>query len=230
MTTKSDAASGRYWPLWGVAAGVLGYVGHLLTMASPTDQQKAAGASIVGQLDRTKYYIGVVAGFLAVFCLLVFAAGWRRWVAAGTSSLTAEMVPLALVASAGAMILAYGIKGMLATYLPGGIDAGTYPQEGLYTLYILDDLAPFIAWFGVSMAAIGICWHSLLERRLPLWIGVVSLLFAAVPFGVLFATGLPGIPGIVAPLWLIILGVGLVPTLRHSALPVRQPDFAPTGD
>lgn len=230
MASKTDASNTSYWPLWGVAAGVLGYVGHLLTMANVTDKERATGVNVVSLLNRNDYYVGVVAGFFAVFCLLVFAAGWRRSLASAVGSLTAEMVPLALTASAGAMILAYGVKGMLAVYLPGGLNANTYPAEGLYTLFMFDDLAPFMAWFGVTMASAAIIWLSLRERQLPIWIGVASALFTLVPVGMLLLTGLPGFPGIVAPAWLIIMGVGLVATLRHGTSTARQPEFAAIGD
>lgn len=48
-----------------------------------------------------------------------------------------------------------------------------------------------------------------------------------IPLGVLIATGLPGFPGVVDPLWLIITSVGLAVTLRRSA-PARalQPAFS----
>lgn len=230
MASKRDAANTSYWPLWGVAAGALGYVGHLMTMQNITDQQRQTGVNVVSLLHRNNYYVGVVAGFFAVFCLLVFAAGWRRSLARVTESITAEMVPLALTASAGAMILAYGVKGMLAIYLPGGFNSHTYPAEGLYTLVMFDDLAPFMAWFGVTMASAAIIWLALRERQLPIWIGIVSVLFTVVPVGMLMLTGLPGFPGIVAPGWMIIMGVGLVASLRHGTAPARQPEFAAIAD
>lgn len=94
MTTNRETAGGRLWPLWGAAAGVLGYVGHLVSMANVTDDQRAAGLSVMTALDSTNYRVGVVSGMVAVFCLLVFAAGWRRWAAsAAPASLSASVVP-----------------------------------------------------------------------------------------------------------------------------------------
>jgi hypothetical protein len=220
-------SGGRSWPLWGVAAGALGAIGHLFTVTNLSDAERASAAATVAALDQTKFHVGVVAGMFAVFCLLVFAAGWRRWAsAAAPSSLAAGVVTLALVASAGAMILGYGMKGSLAVYLPGGIDEGMFPAEGLYVLFIFDDLAPFMAWYGVAMAAAAVGWLALRERRLPLWIGVASALFALVPVGVLVATGLPGFPGVVDPLWLAVVGGGLAWSLR--AAPVRVPATVPS--
>lgn len=157
------------WPLWGAAAGVLGAVGHLFTVPELTEEEYLSGPAIIETLDRTTYHIGVVAGLLAVFCLLVFAAGFRRWAAtAAATSLAAGVVTLALVASAGAMILGYGMKGSLAVYLPGGIDQGSMPAEGLYSVFMFLDLGPFMAWWGVALAAAAIGWLSLRERALPL--------------------------------------------------------------
>lgn len=216
METTRDVKASWPWPLWAVAAGVLGAIGHGFTMQSVSEAEYASGASVIETLDRTNYHIGIVAGMCAVFCLLVFAAGWRRWMAANApASLAGGVVSLALVASAGAMILSYGFKGALAVYLPGGIDEGSFPAEGLYTLFMFDDLGPFMAWYGVAMAATAVAWLALRERQLPIWIGLVSALFALVPVAVLLITGLPGFPGVVDPLWLVITGVGLAVTMRR---------------
>ena len=202
------------WPFWGAAAGVLGAVGHLLTMPTLSEAEYLQGPAYMEQLDRGGFHVGIVAGMAAVFCLLFFAAGWRRLLhqgeqGGGGGSLAAAVVPLALTASAGAMLLGYGFKGSLAIYLPGGSDAGTMPYDGLYSLFMFNDLGPYMAWWGVAMAGIAIAWLALRERALPLWFGVVSVLFALPPIGMLLVTGLPGFPGVVHPLWLLITGVGM---------------------
>ncbi|MBA2453546.1 MAG: hypothetical protein H0V47_10270 [Chloroflexia bacterium] len=222
----NSKGNGWLWPLWGVAAGVLGYVGHVFSMTDLTEAQRATGVSVVSELSQTGYHVGVVAGMFAVFCVLVLAAGWWRWANANApSSIAGGLVPLSLVASAGAMILGYGLKGMLAIYLPGGID-GNHPNEGLYTLFIIDDMFPFMAWYGVAMAAAGMVWLSLREHRLPTWIGILSVLFVVAPVGVLIVTGLPGFPGVVQPLWLIIVSIGMALSLRRAPARVTQPGFA----
>lgn len=132
-----------HWPLWGAAAGVLGAVGHLFTIQNLSEEEQASGAAVITALDRGPYHVVIVAGMAAVFCLLVFAAGWRRWAATvAPGSLAGGVVNLALTASAGAMILGYGFKGGLAVYLPDGMDAGTYPAESLLMLYMFDDFGP----------------------------------------------------------------------------------------
>lgn len=106
------------WAVWGVAAGVLGFVAHLATdpQGSLTEAERQSGAAAVDLVDRSNYHVGAVAGFLAVACLLVAAAGWRRMLEARSDGLAARVVPTALVAAAGAMTIGYGFKGAMAVY------------------------------------------------------------------------------------------------------------------
>jgi hypothetical protein len=223
----NSVATQWQWPLWGVAAGVLGYIGHLATDDNPTGstERRLSVEEVVASLDRKQFHIGVVAGMLAVFCLLVFAAGWRRWAnREAKESLAASVVSLALIASAGAMILGYGFKGALAVYLPGGMDDEMHTVQGLYSLFMFIDFAPYMAWYGVAMAAAAMAWLSLRERRIPIWFGVLGAIFVIVPLGFLVATGLPGFPGVVDPFWLIVTSIGLAVTLRRQAtMDVRAP-------
>ena len=198
------------WPLWGVAAGVLGAVGHLFSIQNPSEAEYRSGAAVIDALERGPYHVGIVCGLAGVFCLLVFAAGWRRWATAvAPNSLAAGALHLALTASAGAMMLAYGFKGALAIYLPDGMDEGTYANESLLTVFMFDDFSAFIAWWGVAMACGAIAWLALRERQLPLWIGIVAALFVAVPVAAVSATALPGVPGVVDPFGLVIISAGL---------------------
>lgn len=219
-TTTADTApsSGgvarrQRWPLWGAAAGVLGAVGHLAT-APPAAvfeaQSGGAGVEIIDMLDRGIFHVGAVAGYAAVVCLVVFAAAWRRSIGhVGIASTAARAVPLALVASAGAMILGYGVMGALSVYLPGGINAGDIPDEGLYVLWMFLDLGPYMAWWGVVGAALLVSYISLVERRLPIWLGVVGVLAWLPPVGFLAVAGLTGFAGVVGPVWLVVTAVGL---------------------
>jgi hypothetical protein len=217
---RSATSSNWYWPLFGVAAGALGAIGHLFTDQNLSDEERASGEAVIDALNRTSYHIGIVAGMAAVFCLLIFTAGWRQWNSGhAPGSIAGEMISLALVASAGAMLLGYGFKGSLAVYLQGGMDGGSYPNANLLSVFMVNDFAPYIAWYGVAMAAIGVAWYSLREHRLPIWFGVLAAVFAIVPIAFLVATGLPGFPGVVDPFWMIIFGSGLSVRLRRAASP-----------
>jgi hypothetical protein len=200
------------WAWWGIGAGVLGIVANLVTdpIASLTTAQKQQGPAVLGLIDRTDLQIGAVTGFLTVACVLAFAAGWRQWSERhGAPTSAARLVGLALVASAGAMIIGYGIKGPLAIYLPGGINANTYPPAGLYSILMLNDSAPYFAWWGVVVAAAGVAWLAFRERLVVRWVGAVSVLAVLAAFVWLALTGLTDFGGIVGPVWLILASVGL---------------------
>lgn len=219
QTTDPDAIGEMdwRWPLWGTAAGILGATGHVFSLQNPSQAELDSGAGVIATLERGNYHLGIVAGLAGVFCLLVFAAGWRRWAAAvAPGSLAGGMITLALTASAGAMILAYGFKGALAIYLADGMDEGTFPAGNLLTFFMFDDFSAFIAWWGVAMAAAAVAWIALRERRLPLWIGALSLVSVLVPVAAVGITGLPGVPGLIDPLYLVILGPGLAFSFRRA--------------
>lgn len=207
MPTQSNR-----WALWGVGAGVLGLVAGPLTdpILSLTTPQKQQGPAVLAFVHRGNFQIGAVAGYLAVACVLAFAAGWRQWSERhGTPTGAARLVGLALVASAGAMIIGYGLKGPLAIYLPGGINAHTYPRLGLYSLLILNDSAPYFAWWGVIIAAAGVAWMAFRERLVVRWVGAVSILAVVAGFAWLALTGLTDFGGVVGPPWFVLASIGL---------------------
>ncbi|MGE0539397.1 MAG: hypothetical protein AB7R89_04400 [Dehalococcoidia bacterium] len=213
----ATAASNR-WALWGVPAAVLGFAGLMVT--PDYAGLETTGAGVIEQLDRGGYHLGIVLGIAAALCMLITAAGWQRWGArVAPDSLAARLVPMAFAASAALMMLGYGFMGSLAVYLPGGMDDGTFPTEGLYSVFMFLDFAPYIAWWGAAFAAIGIAWLSLRERSLPIWIGVVSALFALIPIAFMSITGLPGFPGVVDPLWLLIVSAGMALRRNTGARP-----------
>jgi hypothetical protein len=140
--------------------------------------------------------VAVVFAFLAVASLLLFAAGLSRWASRQAStSLALPGAVFGLVASAGALIAGYGVKGQLAEYLDGGINADNYGQSALYTYFLFDDLAGFFGWFGVAVAAGCLAWLAFRERLLARWVGVLFALMAVVPAGMLVAFGFSGFAG-----------------------------------
>ena len=114
MPARAERRSGGRWPLWGAAAGVLGIVGTIVTDVRP--EGKGDGDSLVTAADmevlsRSGYHLGVVAGYLAVAALLVFAAAWRRSAERFLpESIAARVVANGLIASAGALIFIGGIR------------------------------------------------------------------------------------------------------------------------
>ena len=213
--TAERRGSRSRWPLTGVAAGVLGFLGTMIFDLHPSD---TAGIDIVDQVSQTKAHLSIVCGYLAVVALLVLAAQWRRFVEPRvTGSTAARVVSGGLTAAAGALALGYGWKGAMAVYLPGGMDASRgFDKTGLYVMYVLNDFGSFIGWLGVTVAAGAIAYMAFRERTISRWIGAVSVLpcLAVVAFTGL--TGLPGFPGVVTPLWMVIAFTGL--TLGRSTI------------
>ena len=205
------------WHWWGTAAGVLGLVANIITdpVGAISIEQRKGGVAVIDLLTRGGYHVGAVTGIAAVGCLLVLAAGYRRWAEQiGGSSLALRTLPAAIGASAAALIVGYGFKGMLAIYLPGGINQNEYPAEGLYSLFMVNDLAGFFGWWGVAFAAACLAWLGLREAMVPRWIGLFSALAFLAPVAFLAGTGLTGFPGVICPLWLAIVSAGLA--LRRS--------------
>jgi hypothetical protein len=201
-----------------VAAGLLGFVATMGTdghTSEVTDAVESKGAAVLDLVDHGLFHVGVVAGFFAVVAMLVTAAGWRRWAErTAPDSLAARTFGMALFATAASMILGYGFKGSLAIYLPGGMDEGTYPMEGLYSVWMFLDFAPYIAWWGATVAAMASVWLTFRERLLPRWVGAVGVVFVLAPVAFMVGTGLPGFPGVVGPAWLLIFSIGA--SLRRS--------------
>ena len=203
--------SGR-WAWWGVVAGAAGIVGTLLTDAQGAvwEEGVTLGSEAIRQVERAPYHVGVVVGFVAVVATLFAASGWRRWAGErAPDNVAAGVVSAALTASAGAMMLGYGFKGSMAVYLPGGMDEGTFTDEGLFSIWMFLDFAPYIAWWGTVVAAGVVTWISLRNRLLPRWIGFTSIPFAVAPLAFMVASGLPGM-SLLGTLWMVIVSLGLV--------------------
>jgi hypothetical protein len=224
---QADQQIGRRWPLWTAAAGGAGVLANFIFTTDLTDAERARGAvAAAADLDRATYHASAVAGFAAVALLVVAAAGWWRFADSRRTGLAGRVVPLGLLASAGAGVLGYGLKGMIAIYLPGGMNGGGYYPDGLGVLAALDDLFGYITWWGVGVALLAIAWLGLLERVLPRWIGAVALLLMLPPLGLLLAFGFTGMTGVTTPLALVVIGLGL--GLRGTA-PVTVSRPEPVG-
>lgn len=217
----SGASRRPTWAVWGALAGLAGFVATVLSdpAGSLAESDYLDGAALVSKLESGPYHVGVVAGFVCVVALLFTAAGWRRWASRrAPDSLAARVVSMAFVASAGAMMIGYGLKGSMAVYLPGGIDHAGMSQEGLYPIFMFLDLGAWMVWWGGTVAALAAVWLAFRERLLPKWVGGVSILFAFVPLAMLVGTGLPGLPAL-SSLWLTIISVGLAFSRRFDRSP-----------
>ena len=200
------------WALWGTGAGVAGILTNLVFAPSIGDELRRSGTpeEVLAELSRSNYHLSAITGFIAVACLVLFAAGLSRWAKAQASdSLALRAAPMALLASAGALIAAYGVKGQLASYLEGGFNDFSYADDARYVYFLLDDLAGYYGWWGVIVAIACLSVVAFRERLVPRWIGALGVLVVLVPAGMLLAFGFTGMSGIVGPLFCVIAGIGL---------------------
>jgi hypothetical protein len=212
----AESRTRRSWPLFGVAAAVFGGVATLLpskvNMQPDTHQTSAA---VVATLHRWPYQVAVVAGIIAVGCFLVAASGWRRWAAErAPDSLAAETIGKAFGATAGAMMIAFGMLGSLAVYLHGGINQHMFAHQGLYSVYMFVDFGPYVAWWGVTVAAAALAVVAFRNHAVPRWMGVASVAAVFIAVAPLVLTGLPGMPGAIGPFWLAVISLGMACHVR----------------
>ena len=206
----STATSRPRWPLYATAAGVLGFLATMVLDGRTSGTDVAVSEKLFEDLSPLPYRLSMLAGYAAVVALILLAASWRRHVEPRlTGSTAAHVVPLGLLASAAGLTYAYGWKGALGLYMPGGVEEGSYDQQGLYVYYMLNDFGSFIGWLGVVVAAGAIAWMGLRERTVSKWIGVVSVLPVVQTTLMLIGLGVPGVPGLLAPIWLVVTGIGL---------------------
>ncbi|GAA1942028.1 hypothetical protein [Nocardioides marmoribigeumensis] len=213
-TTRLDAPSGagrRAWPLTAAAAGLCGVVATLvLDGRSAVGDDVSLAPQLFESLDPTVYRASMVVGYLAVVLLLVTAAHWRRHVEHRVpGSTAAHLVPLGLLASAAGLTYGYGWKGALGDYMPGGPEHGMYDDQGLYVYYLLNDFGAYIGWLGVVVSAGAVAWMAFRERTVSRWIGVVSVLPVLQTTLMVAGMGVPGVPALLGPLWLLVVGLGL---------------------
>lgn len=197
------------WPLLASAAGLLGFVATM-----PLDGRASATAELSHQLfvdlDPMVYRASMVLGYATVALLLVLAATWRRRVESRLpGSTAASLVPLGLVASAAGLTYGYGWKGALGNYMPGAVESGAFDDQGLYVYYVMNDFGAWIGWLGVVVAAGAVAWMALRERTVSRWIGVVSLVPVLQTTLMVVGLGVPGVPALLAPIWLVVVGLGL---------------------
>lgn len=208
--TTATIADRPHWPLYGAVAGAFGFVATMVLDGRTQGSGVHISEKLFTDLSPLPYRLSMLFGYATVVALLLFAASWRRHVEPRLAASTAaHLVPLGLLASAAGLTYGYGWKGALGLYMPGGVEEGSYDTHGLYVYYLLNDFGSFIGWLGVVVAAGAVAWMGLRERTVSRWIGVVSVIPVVQTTLMLIGLGVPGVAGLLAPIWLLVAGLGL---------------------
>ena len=209
-TDTRPATSRPRWPLYAAAAGAFGLVATIVLDGRTGGDNIEMSEKLFTDLSPLPYRLSMLFGFAAVVALLLLAASWRRHVEPRLATSTAaHLVPMGLLASAAGLTYGYGWKGALGLYMPGGLEEGSYDTQGLYVYYLLNDFGSFIGWLGVVVAAGAVAWMGLRERTVSRWVGVVSVIPVLQTTLMLVGLGVPGVQGLLAPIWLVVVGLGL---------------------
>lgn len=217
----TERSAGR-WPAWGVAAGALGLYATWFSFEQVPEAAKDEGsAAVYDALTEGQGMViglGARAGFAATVCLLIFAAGLFRLVqrrGAG-ATLALPVLKMAIPASAGAMVISWSLKAMLAGGMPGGVDEAFYTETDTTVLHLFVDQLQWVPWMGLVIGIGALAVLALKERVLPRWIGWVSVVAVVLVSIMTFAFALPYSSGVVAPFWLLVVSLGLFRTARSS--------------
>jgi hypothetical protein len=215
----NEKASPR-WLMWtGPIFALLFLVGG---MALDTDGpgEKASGAKVIKFFDARegRGLISVFATPLLVALLILFAAGLRsRARRQGTSGVGATVM------LAGAVLWSAGI--LLGSMLTLAImSAADHNQPGVAqaaNVIAAADWLPFIG--GIAIFMIGAGLQVLASRVVPVWLGWVALVV-----GIVSLAGPGGFIGyILAPVWMLVVGILLAVRREDSASVEPQPASRP---
>jgi|SRR6478735_2711523 len=200
------------WPLWATAAGVLGLVSLLSQTRVDADGAAHGGpatADAVAELGNASFRVAGILGYLAAFCLLVLAAMWHQRVARHfPSSAAAHLVTYSVVSASALATLAFGWRAALGDYLPGGAEAGSYDDHGLFVYYVLNDFSPYLAFVPLLGTCFGLAWMAFGDRLVSLTLGAAAGAFATVMFIGVALTGVSSLPTLVLAA-LVVVGIWL---------------------
>lgn len=221
MTTTDTAASptddqatrSRFtaWPLWITFTGVLSLVALLMESrpVSETKDGRTVTALDAITVDPDVFRISGVLGYLAALSMLLLAALWHQRVSRRFPGSTAShLITFSGIASAALSTMAYGWRGALGDYLPGGPEAGTFDTEGLYNYYVMVDFSPYIAYVPLLGACFGLTWMAFRDRLVSRPLGAAAGGLATLLLAAVIITGVPGLP-FVTILGLVVAGIWL---------------------
>lgn len=201
------------WPLWGAAAGVASLAAVIAGMPALDEEDYTAGPEVVEKLSAGGYRISFLLGLVAIGCLMVAGAGWRRWAEArAPRDLAARLIGHGLIGTATINTIFFGLAGAMGLYLEGGVEADTgVNDQGLYVYHAMLDFGSLLGWWTTAVSAIAVAVLAFRKARLlPRWMGITTVVLMLMPVGMAVGISLPGLVGFFLPLWLIIVSIGMV--------------------
>lgn len=203
--SASAVVPGKAWAWAGIATFILGFA-FTWTPAffGVGDAEAKDPDALVAALDTTtNLWLGRVSsgvGFLAVAALIVFATGYRRFLRERMpNSLVPDIAHTAMVATAGALIIASVFRAML-------FDSFDYYDNSMHsTMYALSWDVSLASWTVMFVAAAASAVAAF-RGALPKWFGWASAILAGIAV-VLALTGLSFPAHLPAFIWLICAAV-----------------------
>lgn len=210
------------WPLYGILAGVASLVTPVLNapFVRDTAVYAAGPEAVFAELTGARLtQVGAFVGYATCGLLIAFAIGLVRTMQRRAPRARDLVLGLGIALTAGVTTLAGGSmwKSVLASGLPGGIDAAYYSQVDVAVINTIEQqmiyaaFVPFVAVMAITAALV------LKHGVLPRWTGLLSAFFAGAVSLVTLALNLPWSSGLVTPLWLIALSVAVLRLRRREA-------------
>lgn len=208
------ALDGR-WPLAAIGAGLSSFVflnlsSHFLEEDVTSGGVDAVVAAVDG--DGAQTHLGLVAAFLTVGLLAVFAVGFGRFLVARApeGSAAAQVARLGLTATVATVSLAAGLKAIYRGGLPDHLDSVMYTPESVATLQILVDQYQWASYWTLVLAMGAVAVLGLKDKVLPRSYAALSAVLTVFVLGMTLVLGLPYSSGLIAPIWLVATGIALL--------------------
>lgn len=218
MTTTTSRGS-RAWAIAGISSGALLLISTFLPFPTVTPAMlRTPSDDLVRVLgdDAATIYVRNGLSWLCIALLVVFVCGLYRHLGDLLPGGTTAVVALAGgVATAGALLIAYGLLAQIAAVSAEGRDPTV-----VASVYSVGDGLAYGAWTGLGLVTGAVAMasrHGAVGRGVGVFSAVVTAVFAAMAF-------FPFLAWAVAALWLIIAGVLFLRDGRAS--PDHKPSTA----
>ena len=215
---ERPTATSRRWQLAGLGAGVAGIGSIVGSSLSGAVYEDRIGGDAVAITERLAEMTGPIMFFhtatmISCALLVVFAAGLQRdlRVRLGDHSLLPQ------VAASGLMLVSVALlmgAGLTTEFVFGVADADLIVPETAVFFGHWIGTVPWL-WGGAGLAGLVVAIAALRHRSYARWIGVTSLVLGGLA-ALFFVSPLQYMAGMVGPLWLTILSIGLLVS-RHDA-------------